>query len=206
MNEQDMQFEEERPDASTPTGDAAPPAEKPKPEPRRLDLPVASRGGAPDWVDLPANFKFPRGKSIIFLKFKSAWTDTPWKGDPILDPATGEAVTETIYVDGEEVQAPVLWRQCVVWPLNIADKKLAMGRSMGDPFRAQDELSRQMIRVADGEAIDWSGAGSVDVFWNDLGEKCRGLLTRIYNRLHVMDTEATVDFLANCVEVRTSGS
>lgn len=205
MTKQDMQFE----DVPSPNPAPEEPAPEPKPteaKPQRLfDIPAPARGGAPVWANLPPNFKFPRGKTLMFLKFRADWTDTPLKGDPIID-QNGDVVTETKHVNGEEVTTPILWRQCVVWPLNVGDKKLALGRGMGDVYRTQEELARQMIRVADGEAVDWSGAGSFDIWWEDLGEKCRGLLIRIYNRLHVMDVEATTDFLQNCVEVRTSGS
>lgn len=166
-----------------------------------MELPQAVAGGKPSWALVPSGFKFPRGKQIIFLKFKSAWTDTPWKGDPIVDPETGEP-------ERDEKGNPVLYRQCICWPLNLADKKLAFGRSMQDPNRVADELARQMIRAIDGVQTDLAVVqnNGIEVFWNELGEKCRGLLIRIYTRLHVMDVDDTRDFLENCVAVRSTAS
>jgi hypothetical protein len=166
-----------------------------------LGLPEAKHEGAPLWVSVPVGFKFPRGKQVLFLRFKSIWTDTPWKGEPIVDPATG--VHE---VDGNG--KPVLYRHCICWPVNTADKKLALGRAQRDPNRAPDELAKQMVRVHDGFEADWAVArqNGVEMFWNELGERCRTLLVRVFTQLHVLDTDSTRDFLANCIEVRSTGS
>lgn len=143
----------------------------------RLDIPEARPGGAPDWAILPPGFAAPRGKQIFFLRFRASLTDTPWKGE----------------------------RQCVVWAINSADKRAALDRSRRDPNRASDELSKQMIRVHDGKATDWTGdlPGGIEDFWNEIGEKCRGLLTRLYMRLHVVSVEENTDFLENCIEARS---
>lgn len=167
----------------------------------KINLPKPTADGMPRWAKVPTGFAFPRGKQVLFLKFKSKWTDTPWKGEPILDPETGgnEKDPET----GEDV----LYRQCVVWPINSPDKKLALGRAMRDPNRAADEMAKQMIRVADGVEADWTitTAQGIEMFWNELGEKCRGLLLRIFSQLHVLDQDNTKDFLANCIEARSTG-
>lgn len=169
-----------------------------------FDLPTPSMTqGAPPWALIPSGLKFPRGKSIMFFRFKSRLTDAPWKGNPHAD-ENGQLITETTYVNGQEVTEVVLFRQCIVWPLNVADKRLAMGRSLGDNERAFEELTRQMIRIVDGEQVSWAMAGPIDVFWNDLGEKCRGLLGRIYTKLHVLAPEDQLDFFANCVVARTA--
>lgn len=179
--------------------------EKEEPEAKRavFDIPDAAPGGLPPWVLVPDGFRFPRGKSLIFTRFKSSWTDTPWKGEPIIDPKTGKPYVEHRPDGSEKV---ILWRQCVCWQLSVGDKRLAIGRSMGDFQRAADEMTRQMIRIADGNRIDWTEGGYVEVFWNEIGERCRGLLNRIFNRLHVLDVESTADFLQNCIEVRSSNS
>ena len=167
----------------------------------RLDIPAATHGGAPEWVQLPAQFRFPRGKQILFVRFRSEWTDTPWKGEMVADPETGSPE-----VDAEGT--PILYRQCVLWPINTADKRLALNRAQRDPNRAADELTKQMIRVHDGVVADWATvrANGVEMFWNEIGEKCRGLLHRMFSQLHVLDTNSTRDFLANCIEVRSTGS
>lgn len=166
-----------------------------------IGLPTAEAGGAPPWVLLPTGLKFPRGKQVLFVKFKSSWTDAPWKGESIVDAATGETEVDA---NGKEV----LYRQCIIWPINTADKKLAYGRAQRDPNRAADELAKQMMRAHDGIECDWGvvRANGVEAFWNELGEKCRGLLLRIFTQLHVLDTSSTSDFLTNCIEVRSTGS
>lgn len=165
-----------------------------------IDIPKPTDEGLPYWVRIPAGFAFPRGKMVLFLKFKSAWTDAPWKGEPILDRATGK---NQVDANGEVI----LWRQCVVWPINTADKKLALGRAMRDPNKAADEMAKQMIRVADGIQSDWATvqANGVEMFWNELGEKCRVLLIKVFAKLHVLDQENTQDFLEHCIEARSTG-
>jgi hypothetical protein len=167
--------------------------------PLRIVLPEVQHSGAPYWVKLPAGFTFPRGKQVIFMRFKSEWTDTPWKGSPMLDEKTG--VNE---IDGNGKE--VLYRQCICWPINTGDKKLALGRAQKDPNRAADEMSKQMIRAVDGLAVDWTVAreNGIEVFWNDLGERCRTILQRIFSQLHILDQNATRDFLQNCIAVRST--
>jgi hypothetical protein len=170
-------------------------------EQRELELPEAEHGAAPHWVKLPPGFTFPRGKQVLFVKFKSKWTDAPWKGEPIKDPVTG--IREV-----DEQGRVVLYRQCVVWPINVADKKLALGRSQRDANRVGDELAKQMVRVHDGVEADWSTVrtGGIEMFWNELGERCRRLMHMMFNKLHVLDTSEQRDFLQNCIEVRSTGS
>lgn len=166
-----------------------------------MGLPEAKHEGAPLWVVIPPNFKFPRGKQVLFLRFKATWTDTPWKGEPIDDPATGKPEVDAF-------GKPVLYRHCICWPVNTADKKLALGRAQRDPNRAADELAKQMIRVHDGFEADWAvaRANGVEAFWNEIGERCRTLLIRVFSQLHVLDMDSTRDFLQNCIEVRSTGS
>lgn len=171
-----------------------------------FQMPDAQPGGAPDWVKIPGGFRFPRGKALIFLRFRADWTDTPWKGEPIMNPETGEPYSEVIMRDGHPEKRAILWRQCICWPISVGDKNLAINRSMSSFAKMQDELTRQFIRVVDGHEVSWDKAGELDVFWSELGERCRGLLHRMYTKLHVLDPESTQDFLQNCVAVRTSGA
>ena len=170
---------------------------------RRM-IPPPSPGGAPSWVDIPAGFAFPRGKQFIFMRFKSSWTDTPWKGTP-LKGDDGKIMCEYVTEEGTGnlVEKPILWRQCICWPLNVADKKLAVGRANGDVNRMSEELTKQMIRACDGEESDWALNGPQDAFWNEIGEKCRNLLDRMFNQLHMLNADETRDFLATCVAVRS---
>lgn len=133
----------------------------------------------PEWVDLPADLKIPRGTSIGFIQFLGAWTVVPHKGD----------------------------RQCVVWPLTDLDERLAYSRIANNPASAANELAKQMIRSVDGVKVD-AGArpgapGCVDDFWREIGPKCRGMVIRYYSRTHNMSSEETAYFLENCVVVRT---
>jgi hypothetical protein len=158
------------------------------PKPYRPELPEAEARGAPPWVKIPNGFKFPRGRQVLFLKFRAEWTDAPWKGDEL----TG--------LDGK-------WRQCICWPISIGDKKVAFGRAKSDPNRASDELTLQMIRAIDGREVKWDGLpeGRVEDWWNEIGERCRNLLTKVFLQLHSLDRSQQQDFFENCIAVRTTG-
>lgn len=177
----------------------------------RFKMPHPTEGGVPASFKLPDGFVFPRGRTAIFIKFKADWTDTPWKGVPMIDARTGKNYTEEIPGVDEKGDATtetrdVLWRQCICWPMNIGDKKLAIGRSQGDANRLVDELTKQMLRAVDGEACDWGIEGPQEIFWNEIGERCRGLLNRMFNKLHILQQEEMHDFLSNCIETRTRGT
>ena len=161
---------------------AAEPANAPpQPPPMRLpDLPAATVGGPPPWALIPEGIQFPVNRPVIFLRFKAAWTDCPRKGD----------------------------RQCIVWPVNIGDKRLSAGRAGGDVNRIGDELVKGMIRVIDGRVADWSGVpgeANIDVWFDEIGEKSRTLLNRVYAQMHIVSADEARDFFENCVAVRVAG-
>jgi hypothetical protein len=134
----------------------------------------------PEWVELPAGFKFPSGKVVSFLRFKAEWTDTPKKGD----------------------------RVCIMWNLNGADEKNAIQRTRGDGMKLIMELSKQMVRVVDGHKSDWTGKkgpGDVDRFYDEIGAKCRQLIQGHYVKTHTLSDAERVDFLDTCIVVRTAG-
>jgi hypothetical protein len=166
----------------------------------QIELPRPTPDGIPHWVILPEGFTFPRGKMVLFLRFKSSWTDAPWKGSPMHDTKTGENFKDA---DGKDT----LWRQCIVWPINTGDKRNALSRAMRDPNKAADEMAKQMIRATDGIKSDWTTVQQegVETFWNELGERCRGLLSRVFTQLHVLDQDSTQDFLEHCIEARSTG-
>lgn len=146
----------------------------------RQQLPAPERGGAPDWVRMPAGLKIPRGARVVFMKFKAEWTAAPELGE----------------------------RQIICWPISVGDKKLALGRAIGDGSRVLEELTKSMIRAIDGQLVSWDGAstaGNVDLFWQQVGEKIRVMLVQIYLQLHTLNDAETVDFFSNCVAVRTAG-
>lgn len=155
-------------------------AKKPVPQPK-YEIPKATEGGVPEWFGkLPPELKFPRGRQAIFLRFRATLTDTPWKGE----------------------------RQVVLWPISVGDKKLAIQRSQGDANRFADEIAKQMIRAIDGHMVDWTGnpgPGNVDVFWEDVGERGRTMLQRMFTQLHIPTRDEMVDFFENCIAVRSTG-
>jgi hypothetical protein len=168
-----------------PTEEKEPEEEEPEPAPT---LPEATAGGAPAWVKIPPDFKFPRGRQVVFLKFRSEWTDSPWIGE------------ELPGLKGK-------WRQCICWTISVGDKKLAIGRAQGDANRVADELSKQMIRAVDGKEIKWDGLPetSVEEWWGQVGERVRSLVQKVFLQLHVLDREETKDFFENCIAVRSTG-
>lgn len=160
--------------------------------PQPLRIPEATNDAAPSWAVYPDDMVFPRGRQVIFLRFRSTLTYTPKKGIP--------SKTEINKEDG----TPVLYRHAIVWSLSVGDKRYAAGRSMSDPNRFSDELVKSMIRSTDGNRVDLSDA-SLDVWWDEVGEKVRGLLQRAYNQLHNLKVEELDHFLEHCIEVRSAG-
>jgi hypothetical protein len=145
---------------------------------------VSNEPGAvlPSWAltALPSDVKLPDGWLVWTVRLRAKLTNTPGKGD----------------------------RTCVMWNLDEGDEKRAMKRAKGDHLRVVHECTKQMLRVVDGAAANWSGmpgAGSVDQFWKEIGGKCRQQLMTIYLKQHTMDEEDLTDFFEHCVAVRTAG-
>jgi len=142
-------------------------------------LPDAQGDDVPEWAMVPQNLRIPTGKSVVFLRFKSAMTDAPLKGD----------------------------RQCIVWTLSDGEEKLAADRCNSAQSRAPAEYTKQMIRAIDGVAVDWSktrGPGSIDEFWKEIGPKGRNMMMRVYTQLHLADEDEVRDFFEHCIAVRTA--
>lgn len=165
----------------TPVHEATPVSNPAPPEPSPDVNGVPKRFGKA----LPPGLVLPKGRMVWFITFRGVWTDTPKKGA----------------------------RRCVLWPINAGDKRFAAGRAMGDPNRMNDELAKQMIRAFDmseaeplvaAESAGVSDAGNVEVFWNEIGERCRGQLLRHYHQIHYLTPAETADFLLNCVDVRSA--
>ncbi len=148
----------------------------PQIEPRAPILPEAKQQGAPDWAIVPAGLIFPRGRVVYFLRFEASWTNTPNKGP----------------------------RQVIFWAMSVGDKKLALQRSMNDPARAADEMVKSCIRAHDGKLTDL-GTADMDIWWDEIGEKCRGLLTRVHGQAHFLNPVELDHFLKDCIEARTAG-
>lgn len=135
--------------------------------------------GIPEWAIIPEGFKKPKkGKQIYFVQFLASWTETPEKGN----------------------------RHCVMTNLSEADEKVARQRAQGDSVRTVLELARQMIRANDGVLVDWSRSkkeGNPDIFWREIGYKCRQEIASIFLKTHVLSEEQRSIFFAHCVRALT---
>ena len=143
-------------------------------------LPLPTEGAAPDWAMVPKDLRWPKGRQVLFVRFRADMTDTRWKGE----------------------------RQAILWPISMGDKKLALGRCGGDPNRLSDELARSMVRAIDGLVVDNTGTpgpANLDAWWDEIGEKCRSMLQRIFVQLHVVTRDEAADFFESCVAVRITG-
>lgn len=152
--------------------------------PEQIEKPAvkpADDNALPEWVTFPPGFKIPARKSVAFMLFKARWCEKPELGD----------------------------RWCLLWPLSDADEKLATTRARGDHLRAVTELAKQTVRVIDGNRADWTKTPGqthvydVDKFWNEIGARCRNLVTNYYAKMHILSREDQADFLENCLFVRT---
>jgi hypothetical protein len=148
------------------------------PEP---SLPASEGDDVPPWALVPQHLRIPKGRQVVFIRFRAEMTDTPLKGE----------------------------RQCMVWSLSDSEERLANDRCEGKNSRAPAEYTKQMVRAVDGIAVDWSrsrGPGSLDEFWREIGPKGRNMLLRIYTRLHLANDSEVTDFFESCVAVRTVGN
>ena len=174
--------------AATVTADELkPPLEPQKAEPPKklLGFPEPTKEGAPVWAIVPPGMLFPQGRPAWFMRFDAHLTYTPARG--IVAPDNGK-----------------LYRQCIFWPMSVGDKKIAAQRSMGDQIRFSDEMVKSCIRAIDGELVTGANA-NLDVWWDQVGEKVRSLLHRLFGQAHYLSPEETTDFLVNCVEARSAG-
>jgi hypothetical protein len=152
-------------------------APEPTADERIASAPVVE--GVPEWAELPPGFAPPPGKRLGWMRFRADWTDAPQKGD----------------------------RWCMMWTLSESEEKMAYKRSGGDSARVVMELAKATIRVIDGVKADRTGAmgiGSVNIFWAELGTKCRQMVTNYYLKSHTLSAEEQQDFFANCFVVTTA--
>lgn len=156
-----------------------------KPPAKPVDFPAPSTEGPPAWAVVPTGLLFPQGRPAFFMRFDARLTYTPKQG--LVAPDNGK-----------------LYRQCIFWPMSVGDKKIAAQRSMGDMIRFQDEMVKSCIRSIDGEVVTLANS-KLDVWWDQVGEKVRTLLHRLYGKAHYLSPEETTDFLEHCVEARSAG-
>jgi hypothetical protein len=154
-----------------------------KQEPKVLTYPVPRSGGrAPAWAQVPAGLKIPKGTTVWFLRFREEWTTTPQKGE----------------------------RQCILWPLTLADELLAIERAKSheSQSRLNHEFAKQMIRAVDGHRVNWDGLpgpGSIDVWWREVGPKVRQQIQRLWMQLHSFDQREQQDFFESCIASVATG-
>lgn len=147
----------------------------------------------PSWAKVPIGLKIPAGYTIWFIPL---WTRFMAK-------KTGGE--EVVLRDGSRRTC----RQIVLWECNLGDRRVAFKRAAGDPNRAADELTMQMIRAVDGEPVTWADMKSAAYpprIWAEMGPKYRDLMHKLYTSAHVLSEDMLRDFFANCVEVRTAAS
>ena len=136
--------------------------------------------GIPSWVKVPPNLVFPDGWQVWFIQFRAEMTNVRRNGD----------------------------RQAILWALSETDEKRAARRANGIAVRLVDECAKAMIRVIDGRVANWmkkTGPDSVELFWDEIGGKCRHQLKNIYLQSHTMDAKENARFFDECVAVRTVG-
>lgn len=170
--------------ALAPEEDAAPEAEKPAAElgPKR----VTSDTGRPAWCKpFPPGFQVPKGKSLVFMRFRGDWTETPHLGD----------------------------RYCVCWGITVGEEYMADKRADERGTRAIPERAKLGIRfIATAESstlipVDASKSvaeADVDLFWEQIGLKCRTLITNTFIQTHSLSEAQRRDFFENCIEVRAA--
>jgi len=155
------------------------------------DSGVPSESDIPEWVVWPNGLKVRKGKNVVFVRFRGSWTDTPHLGDRVV----------------------------ILWPLSVADERLARRRARGDDDENVIELTKQMVRAVDGKIVSWDMTAklnekarakllekqglvvegvNIERFWDDLGAKGRNVLTSLYMQLHTLTTEELADFFQNC--------
>ena len=194
----------------TPAGDGqagaadAPKDDKPRTIPVAM-VPTPTADEVPSWALWPEGLRAPRHRVVYFMRFASNWTDAPGVG---VDQGLTEEEAASWKQQG--VPVPEKWRQAIVWGLSIGDQKNALGRANGDPNRFNAELAKQMIRAIDGMVVDRSGMGSsqtgnLDLWWEQIGERCRAEMTRLCNRIHSLTPAERALFFGHCVAARTAG-
>jgi hypothetical protein len=152
--------------------------EKPKTAQERIAAKASAEPieGLPEFASLPKGYEIPPGKRCGWMLFRAEWTDAPAKGD----------------------------RWVMMWPLSVAEEKMAYKRSQGDSTQAVNELAKATIRLIDGHKADRTGTvcpGSVNIFWAEIGTKLRQMIQSYYLKTHQLSLEEQQDFFSNCFVV-----
>lgn len=145
---------------------------------------VTNTAGKPDWCKpFPPNFKIPKGKRPVFIRFRAGWTEIPDMGE----------------------------RQCVCWGITVGEEHIADKRAEDSGTRAVHERAKLSVRLISHGGndtlvpVDHSKSerdADVDIFWEQIGLKCRTLITQVFLQTHSLSAEERRDFFENCIEVR----
>lgn len=159
---------------------------------------IPKSSDVPQWVRYPEGLVVPKGRRLVFMRFPSTWTSTPHVGFPL--PVEDAGAVKLGGVAG-------LWRQCICWDMSVGDEKIAASRSLGSQFRFNVELTKQMVRVVDGFLVNDDGSegpGNLEVFWEQLGKRCRDVLSEVWVRTHRLSTEEQTSFFEHCIALVTN--
>lgn len=147
---------------------------------------VTNTSGRPSWCKpFPPNHRIPKGKAPVFMRFRAHLTETPDMGE----------------------------RQCVLWNISVGEELIADKRADDSGTRAIHERAKLSIRLISHAGMETlvpvdPGKGDrdadVDVFWEQIGLKCRGLIIQAFLQTHSLSEEDRRDFLENCIEVRAA--
>ena len=145
---------------------------------------VTGTAGRPAWCKpFPQGFQVPKGKRPVFMRFRAEWTDTPHLGEA----------------------------QCVCWGINVLEEHTADKRADEGGLRVVHERAKLSVRLvarADQSTLlpaDYTKEvreADPDIFWEQVGLKCRSLIVNTFLQTHSLSPEERRDFFENCIEVR----
>ncbi len=145
---------------------------------------VTNTSGRPVWCKpFPKGFQIPKGKRPVFMRFRAEWTDTPHLGEA----------------------------QCVCWGITVGEEHAADKRADDSGMRVVHERAKMSLRmVARAEQSELFPVDHTkecreadpDIFWEQIGLKCRALIVRVFLETHSLTAEERRDFFENCIEIR----
>jgi hypothetical protein len=158
---------------------------------------VGDGDAVPAWAQpfFPAGLHIPKGRDVMFTRFRSAWTQAPDEG-VMTDWAFTQPGKDPVY-------KPVRSRVLLLWTISDAEETHAIKASRGERERVLPEQVKRMVRAVDGRLVDWTGNAlkrdselvDMNAVWRDLGPKCRQILHNFYLRMHTLTNAEMGDFL-----------
>ena len=142
------------------------------------------RGNLPEWLKpFPPGFRIPKGKRLLCMRFRKEWTDRPDLGE----------------------------RQCVCWQITVGEERICDKRADSLGSGAINERAKISIRLIDaGEneptlvAVNPDKSdpqADADIFWEQIGLKCRAIIADNFLRTHSLSQEERADFFEHCIKV-----